>query len=217
MPDEQRGTPGSGTRTSRIAIVASHPTQYQAPLFRALAARPEIDLTVLFCSDFGSRPYYDKGFGVEIRWDLPLLEGYRSKLLPNLSLRPDPCSFWGLVNPTVVKRLREGQFDVIWLHGWGKFTDLLAMATGFATGIPVLLRAETNLLLPLSRPKAILKRFILKRLFSSITAFLAIGHHNAEFYSDYGVPKDKIVLVPYSVDNEFSSRWPDVFRPGRMS
>ena len=33
----------------RVAFVTTHPIQYQAPIFRLLAERPEVDLTVLFC------------------------------------------------------------------------------------------------------------------------------------------------------------------------
>jgi len=37
-------------RPYRLAVIASHPIQYQVPLFRAVAAHPQIDLTDLFCS-----------------------------------------------------------------------------------------------------------------------------------------------------------------------
>src|ERR671923_2005224 len=133
-------------RPYRLAVVASHPIQYQAPLFRALAARPEIDLTVLFCGDWGLESYDDKGFGRELKWDVPLLDGYRSEFLPNVSPKPSPSRFWGLINPGVVRRLRAGRFDALWMHGWAKFTDWLAMLTAFASGVPVLLRGETTLL-----------------------------------------------------------------------
>ena len=32
-----------------IAIVTSHPIQYQAPWFRAFAVQPDLDLRVFFC------------------------------------------------------------------------------------------------------------------------------------------------------------------------
>ena len=186
-----------------LAIIASHPIQYQAPLFRALASRPEIDLTVFFCSDWGLKAYRDEGFGQEVKWDVPLLEGYSSEFLPNVSPKPNPSRFWGLINPAIVQRLRKGDFDAVWVHGWARFTDWLAMLTAFASGIPVLLRGETNLLLTLSPWKAKLKRAILSRLFKRVSAFLAIGRYNAEFYEAYGVPKEKIFPVPYAVDNDF--------------
>src|ERR1700757_4717404 len=68
----------------RLAYLVSHPIQYQAPLLRRIAREPDIDLTVLFGSDFSVRGYKDEGFGVEVTWDVPLLDGYRSQFLPSL-------------------------------------------------------------------------------------------------------------------------------------
>jgi glycosyltransferase involved in cell wall biosynthesis len=187
----------------RLAVLASHPIQYQAPLYRALAKSPEIDLMVLFCSNWGLKTYRDEGFGQELKWDIPLLDGYRSEFLPNVSPSPNLTGFWGLINPAVVRRLREGKFDAIWIHGWSRFTDWLVMLTAFALGIPVLLRGETNLLPMLPRWKRILKRAVLTRLFKKVSGFLAIGRYNTEFYKAYGVPKEKIFHVPYAVDNVF--------------
>src|SRR5215831_13263645 len=96
-----------GERPVRLAVLASHPIQYQAPLFRALAARTEIDLRVLFCSTAGIEAYRDEGFGREVKWDIPLLGGYRSVFLRNISLKSNPSRFWGLVNPAVISVLRR--------------------------------------------------------------------------------------------------------------
>ena len=37
----------------RVAIVSTHPIQYHAPWFRALANRPDIDAQVLYCYQAG--------------------------------------------------------------------------------------------------------------------------------------------------------------------
>src|SRR3984957_18655808 len=66
----------------RLAHLVSHPIQYQAPLLRRIAQEPDIDLTVFFGSDFSVRGYQDEGFGVDIKWDVPLLDGYRYEFLP---------------------------------------------------------------------------------------------------------------------------------------
>jgi len=190
-------------RPFRLAVLASHPIQYQGALYRLLASNPEIDLTVFFCSDSGLRPYKDEGFGRVVKWDIPLLEGYRSQFLGNVSLAPTTSRFWGLINPAILRHIRKKNFDAVWIHGWGYLTNWLALLTGFVLGVPVLLRSETNLL-PTLRPwKKFLKQNLLKQLFKRVSAFLAIGSFNAEFYQAYGVPKEKIFLVPYSVDNDF--------------
>ena len=68
----------------KLAYMVSHPIQYQAPLLRRIAQEPDIDLTVFFGSDFSIRGYKDQGFGVDVKWDVPLLDGYRYEFLPVL-------------------------------------------------------------------------------------------------------------------------------------
>src|SRR6201996_3952196 len=68
----------------RIAYLVSHPIQYQTPLLRRIAQEPDIDLTVFFGSDHSVRGYKDEGFGVDVKWDVPLLDGYKHVFLPKL-------------------------------------------------------------------------------------------------------------------------------------
>jgi len=89
----------------RLAVLTSHPIQYQAPLWRKLAEHPQIDLTVYFCSDYGVTEKVDPGFGVKFKWDIPLLDGYRYKFLRNYSPKSNIRGFWGLFNPGIVKKL----------------------------------------------------------------------------------------------------------------
>ena len=65
----------------RIAYLATHPIQYQAPLFKEISKSPCIDLKVLFFSDFSSKSYNDVEFGKNIKWDIPLFDGYKYKYL----------------------------------------------------------------------------------------------------------------------------------------
>lgn len=191
--------------TYQLAIIASHPIQYQAPLFRVLAARPEVDLTVFFCSDWGLKAYHDEGFGKEVKWDVPLLEGFRSEFLPNISPKPNASRFWGLINPAIIQRLRKGDFDAIWVHGYANLTNWFAFLGAWITRTPILLRGESHLLNYRSAWKRFVKRLGLKQLFRGIACFLPIGSLNSEYYRYYGVPDNKMFLTPYSVDNDFFS------------
>ncbi len=73
---------------TRLAVVTTHPIQYYAPWFRRLASHPGLDLRVFYLWDFGVVEREDKGFGRTIRWDVPLLDGYASEFVPNVSRRP---------------------------------------------------------------------------------------------------------------------------------
>lgn len=195
--------PLENKKVYRLAVVVSHPIQYQAPFFRLLAKCPKLDLKVFYCSDRGLKEYKDEGFGQKIKWDIPLLEGYSSKLLTNVSPLPSVSKFWGLINPQIPEELNKGNYDALWIHGWSSFTNWLAMYSAFSMGLPVLLRSETNLLPEISSFKFVFKKAILSRLFKNISGFLSIGRYNTEFYKDFGVPEEKIFLVPYTVDNDF--------------
>lgn len=179
----------------RLGVLTSHPIQYQAPLFRALARRPELDLTVLFCSDDGARPYRDPGFQTVVAWDVPLLDGYRSVLLPR--------GAWGLGNPSVVGALRRERFDALVVHGWAHPTNWLAYATAAALGLPLLIRGESNGLREARGWRRRAKRVALGWLFRRAAAFLAIGTLNRRFYEAWGVTADRIFWAPYAVDNAF--------------
>jgi glycosyltransferase involved in cell wall biosynthesis len=203
-PNGEASAPGTARKQPfRLAILAPHVIQYQAPLFRMLARQPEIELSVFFCSDWGAQSYHDEGFGQEVKWDVPLLEGYRFEFLANWSMRPNSSRFWGRINPRIIQLLRHRKFDAIWVHGWARLTDWIAMLGAFILRVPVLIRGESNLLPVLPPWKSALKRIVLRNLFRRTSAFLAIGRYNAEFYSAYGVPKEKIYMVPYAVNNDF--------------
>lgn len=191
------------TKKHKLAILVSHPIQYQTPLYKLLAEQKEIDLTVLFCSDWGLKTYRDKEFGKEVKWDIPLLDGYKYKFLKNVSPFPNVSKFFGLINPEIIDELKNGNYDAIWIHGWNSFTNWLAMNTAFKLNISVLFRGETNLLQEASPVKEFIKKIVFKNPFKKISAFLSIGTYNTKFYEAYGVPEEKIFLVPYTVNNEF--------------
>jgi glycosyltransferase involved in cell wall biosynthesis len=194
--------PRSGKRTYRLAVLTSHPIQYRAPLFRALAAQPEIDLHVFFCYPWGAERYYDPGFGVSVAWDVPLLRGYRYTFLRNL-ISPNPSYFFGVINPGIIGAILRGHFDALWIDGWALATNWLAWATASVARIPILMRGESNGLTEPEGLKRKLKRAVLKTFFDRVAGFLAIGTNNANFYKSYGVPEGRIFWTPYAVDNAF--------------
>src|SRR5262245_9730975 len=88
----------------RLAVVVSHPIQYQAPWFRALARAT--DLTVLFCHKQDAADHGRSEFGVPFEWDIPLLDGYEYRWLTNCAARPDVSSFRGCDTPEIANILR---------------------------------------------------------------------------------------------------------------
>lgn len=190
----------------RLAYLVSHPIQYQAPLLRRLAQEPDIALTVLFGSDFSMRSYKDEGFGVEVRWDVPLLEGYTSEFLPALR-DTGSVTATSPISRGLYRCLRQGRFDALWLHGYASVNALQAMVAARRLGIPVLLRAE-GWMGDRERAgwKLAAKSLFFRMLRHGVSAVLPIGRLNAEYWRHY-LPHTPQFAVPYAVDNEwFASR-----------
>jgi glycosyltransferase involved in cell wall biosynthesis len=189
----------------KLAILTSHPIQYQAPLFRKLAAHPQIDLTVYFCSDRGVVETIDPGFGVTFKWDVPLLEGYSFKFLKNYSSNPSTSRVLGLINPGIFKELRNYRYNGLVLHGYNLATSYIAYLAAWATKTPTIFRGETVLRPNRPWPVRLGKWTLLKILFPGMDAFLTIGSRSREFYRYYGVSEERMFFTPYAVDNEFFS------------
>ncbi len=188
---------------SRLAYLVSHPIQYQAPLLRRIASEPGIDLTVFFISDFSLREYRDEGFGAALKWDIPLLGGYKHEMLETVG---DSFPVTG-IRPWVKNLrsvLRNGNFDVLWLHGYSQVTSLRAIAMARKLGIKTLVRSDGQLASAEGRPAVRrIKAMAVRRLFRLIDGFLSVGSMNSQYYEYFGVAPDRIFDLPYAVDNEF--------------
>jgi glycosyltransferase involved in cell wall biosynthesis len=199
---------GKKQRRVRLAYLVSHPIQYQAPLLRRIAREPDIDFKVFFGSDFSVRGYEDRGFGgVNVKWDVPLLDGYDHEFLP--VIRDDGST--GPLKPLnygIGRRLigRDGSpaFDALWVHGYSTANALHAILAAKGLGIPVLLRAESWLGdRERTDARKATKKLFLRTLGWMIDGVLPIGSLNAAYWRHYlgeGVPQ---FLMPYAVDNEY--------------
>jgi glycosyltransferase involved in cell wall biosynthesis len=194
-------------RKVRLAYLVSHPIQYQAPLLRRISQEPDIDLTVFFASNFSVNEYVDKGFGVDVKWDVSLLDGYRHEVLPSIwdKRRTGPTS---QLNYGIFSRLRGHKgvagFDVLWVHGYSTLNALQAMLAAKALGVPVLLRAESRLG---GKERSVFKRAT-KRIFFSVVkrlidGVLPIGTLNSAYWRHYLGEDLPQFLMPYAVDNHY--------------
>jgi len=186
----------------RLAYIVTHPIQYQAPLLRYLSHSDEIDLEVLFLSDFSLHEHYEQAFNHTFKWDVELTDGYTWEVLPRLFLGPSkPLRPWWPVNG-LRRRLREGRFDAVWVHGWGHIGLRQAVREAAALGLPVLLRGESRPdLQPRRTARRKLRDAFCRRLFQRIAGFLCIGTRNRDFYNQFGVDDDRLFSMPYAVDN----------------
>ena len=186
----------------RIAIVASHVIQYQDPFFRLLAADPEIDLTVLYCSSSGATQYRDEDMKTSLAWDVDLLQGYRYRFLPNWS-RNSNRGWLRHINPLIVPAIMRGRYEmVIFMLGWGSVSALLGIMTCKLTRTPFFLYGDSSFPPPETTLRSRIRARFLRTLFGITTGFMTSGALNADYYAHYGADRERFFLLPWAVDNE---------------
>ena len=83
-----------GGETGMIAILATHPIQYQTPIWRMLAARDRAPVKVYYLSRQGLDCRRDPGFGRDFAWDVDLLDGYEHEFARVRERRRQDSFFW---------------------------------------------------------------------------------------------------------------------------
>ncbi len=189
----------------KVIFINSHPIQYFAPLYKYLNIEG-LTTECWYCSDENFKGHLDKQFGVNVKWDIPLLEGYPNRFFKNRAPRPSIYNgFFGLFNPGMALALFKEKKSLIVVHGWAYLTSVLVIICARMAGHHVCLRGESPLDQELlkSRQSLIFKKLVLgKFLFSFVNTFLFIGKKNKAFYQFFGVQEKKLIFVPYCVDND---------------
>lgn len=183
----------------RLGVLATHPIQNHAPIFRELARR--CDLTVYFAHRQTPEGQARAGFGVAFDWDVDLLSGYPSVFLENRSRRPGTSGFFGCNTPEIDQVIGDTGFDAFMVMGWNVKSYWQAVRACRRRRIPVLTRGDSQLADRRLLPVRLAKKLIYPRLLRSFDGFCYVGQRNFEYLRHYGVPEDRLFFSPHCVDN----------------
>jgi len=191
-------------RRLRVLFVGTHPVQYSAPSFRLYAKDPRLEILVAYCSLQGAERHLDREFGVEVEWDVPMLDGYPWIAVPNRSWSPGLGSFFGLFNPGIWRLIRDGNFDAVVLFtGYAYATFWMAIIAAKLSGVATLFGTDAHGLIPLDgkKWKIAVKKLVWPRLFRLADVVIVPSSASVRLMRSLDIPDDRIVLTPYCVDN----------------
>jgi len=198
-----------------LAILTTHPIQYQVPLWKALAKEGTIPFEVWYLSDHGTKPTYDIQFGKTFAWDIDTLSGYPYRFL-KVNPKADVSRFEGLrLEESLSALFREKNVQALWIQGWQVLAYWQAVWVAHRQGIPVWLRAETNDLHTSHWYKRLPRNLALTQLFKWVSQFLYIGSANRRLYKQFNVPDSRLIHTPYFIDNERFMRAAQELAPNR--
>jgi glycosyltransferase involved in cell wall biosynthesis len=207
MRTDQSGTNSFPGRRLRILFVASHPVQYQAPLFQRFAAHPQLDTHVAYCSLRGAEAAHDPGFDAIVQWDVPLLSGYPWTRVPNKGSGSE--SFLGLRNTGLWDIIRRGNYDaVISFVGYVRSTFWIALTAAKISKTPFLFGTDATTLVPRNGRawKRIVKKILWPRLFQLADQVIVPSSGTRDLMFSLGLTQERVTVTPYTVDNDWWSR-----------
>ncbi len=189
----------------KVLFFLSHPIQYVSPLFREMGSN--IDIHVFY---YGGKSLVnqDKGFGQEIKWDIPLLDGYNSSFLNNSSnANSMSTKFTDAINFDVFRVLKKNESNIVIINGWSYMSDWFVLIAAKLFGHQIWMRAEMPWNQELMKPNSLKRSFkfwIFKNIVFKyfIDRFLFIGKQNKAFYLNHGVAEHKLIFAPYAIENE---------------
>jgi len=187
----------------KLAIVTTHPIQYYAPLFKLLSR--QIELKVFYTWGEASIAKFDPGFGKNVEWDIPLLEGYSYHFLENSSKNPGSHGFKGVINSNIISTLKDYSPSFILVIGWC-YHSHLKVIRHFKGIVPIYFRGDSTLLDNITegsvgRLKLNIRRLILKWVYSHVSKVFYVGSASKEYFKWAGLKESQLVFAPHSIDN----------------
>ena len=200
-----------------LAILATHPIQYQAPVWRLLASRGRVPLEVLYLSAHGVEPTFDPGFGEVFRWDLDLLGGYPHRFPDEVPPR-GARGFWATEMPRCfLDLLRSGKYRALLVPGWHVRACWEAVWHAHRLGIPVWMAGDSNDIRKDSLSKRLVKRLLVGGLLRRVDRFLYVGEATRRLFRSYGALESALVRAPHAVDNARFAQQAAAERPRRAA
>ena len=187
----------------RLAIVTTHPIQYNAPLFKLLNSRKNIEVKVFYTwGQSKDGLLYDPGFGISRQWDIPLLEGYNYEFVDNQAKDPGSHHFWGIRNKHLIKKIEDFRPDAVLVYGWAFYSHLRTIFH-FRKKACILFRGDSTLLDndQFSWFKRGIKKMVLSIIFSGIDKALYVGGANKAYFEYYGLKEKQLLFAPHAIDN----------------
>ena len=186
----------------RLAIITTHPIQYNAPLFALLKERNLIEFKVFYT--WGTdvlKEKYDPGFGKKILWDIDLLNGYDYVFLENTAKDKGSHHFNGIDNPEIINSIKEYKPHAILVYGWPLKSHYKVMRY-FKGSIPVIFRGDSHLLDHSGILKRVVKKMVLKWVYRNVDKAFYVGQSNYEYYLSAGLKPNQLFFAPHAIDNQ---------------
>jgi len=176
----------------RVAAVFPEPTPYRAPLLDRVAARSEIDLTVIYAAETVAR----RTWRVEPRHRAVFLRGARLPGARKVLHHDYP------VTPGVAGALAQLQPEVVVVSGWSTFAAQAAIAWCRLKRVPYLLVVESHDEGPRAGWRRMVKGAVVPRIVRGASGALVTGTLAHRSMVSRGAPQERVRVFANTIDVE---------------
>jgi glycosyltransferase involved in cell wall biosynthesis len=185
----------------KIALISSHPIQYNAPFFRLLAEQNHVELKVFYTwGEKAIERKFDPDFGCVIEWDIPLMEGYDYHFTRNVAKKPGSDHFRGIITPDLIREIKEFKPDVLWVWGWS-FHSHLQVMRAFKGKIPIWFRGDSIIGEHKANVKSYLRKKALNWIYKHVDKAFYVGQLNKAYYLHFGLKEKQLIKAYHAIDN----------------
>lgn len=185
------------SREYRVAIVANALAPYRIPLLNRLARLPNVRIRALLGEESERfREWKVTLTGSEFEWEImpggvvPL----RTKLADQTGL---------FFSPRLWKHLAQVRYDLVVAFGWTMPNSIMTALIRYTQRLPVVLW-DTSIPHPPGRLKKMMMPGV-RRYFRIFDGYLASSTLCAEYMVWNGAARERVILLPQAIDNEFFS------------
>jgi glycosyltransferase involved in cell wall biosynthesis len=181
----------------KLAVLATHPVQYQCPLWASVSRSGDLKLKVFFGSDFSIRGYTDTDFTTHVAWNRELLQGFDYAFTGDESLHPllfrAGKSLYDALDayqPTDV--LLNAYMPLFYWQGlrWARQNRVRVHFRGDTTDVD----RRRGLL------AGLLRNLVLDHFYAQVNSFCAVGRNSRAHYLARGIAAHRITESPFCVD-----------------
>lgn len=185
----------------RVAVISPEPTPYRAPLFDRIAAREDIELSVVYAS----RSVAGTEWSGRLHHPACFLRGTRIPGAGRVVRHDYP------VTPGVFRALRQIRPDVVVVSGWSTFASQAALGWCRVRGIPYVLLVESHDRGPRAGWRHAVKDAVVPRIVRGAAGMLTVGSLSRESMVARGAQPDRIEVFANTIDvATFRSRVADL-------
>jgi glycosyltransferase involved in cell wall biosynthesis len=174
----------------RVTVVSPEPTPYRSPLFDLVAARPGLELTVIYAA----HTVAGRTWSVEPEHRSMFLRGLAVPGLGRLLHHDYP------VTPGIVRALRESRPDVVVVSGWSTFASQAAIVWCRRRGVPYLPLVESHDLGPRKGWRRAVKGAVVPRVLRRAAGALALGTASRDSLVERGAQRERVHIFANTID-----------------